>query len=542
MNLLEINDKELIQKTNLSRKLTIGGKTVAYPVYKIRLDLLFYNDRNDRIATWLTQYNSDPSNTPFEELSMKEYNNVIEKFIVDSNPAAIEKTKNNIALVNQREPGAVLFDGHIIDGNRRFTCLRMINRTDNDVKYFESVILDRNTGTNQKQIKMLELSIQHGEEQRVEYNLIDLTVGAYHDIIETQLLTIQEYAASTNESVAEVKKRLDVAELIIEFLKYIGMPKQYHVAREMQIYSLMYETVILLKRCENDEEKRSLKTTVFNNILTNSIVDQRKFIRNIKHMMDAGVHTSYFKRQNKINERITEAIKEVDLNSVKDIEKFAKNHEDISEELEISMDRSMTNMKKSQSRAKPSQAVSKSISVLSDIDLGIIDTLSDGEKEKLNKQLSKLTKAVSTITEVCSDDVIEEGKKNDTDKSTDQKRLLLEKTNINDPYVYCCNIGKTITNLNFSMEFGAYKHSEKQRNNAQVIVYFVNEEYEQMSPVKEITVRTDEKCRVSFSLDDKASSLSKCYLVIRSGKSLINEATALIEFRIDIAFSIGFGF
>ena len=92
MNLLEINDPDLIQKTNLSRKLTIGGKTIAYPVYRIRLDLLFYNDKNDRIATWLTQYNNDPKNTPFEKLSIEEYNGIIEEFIIDSNPTAIDKT------------------------------------------------------------------------------------------------------------------------------------------------------------------------------------------------------------------------------------------------------------------------------------------------------------------------------------------------------------------------------------------------------------------------------------------------------------------
>ena len=119
MDLLEtVGNNDAIQKTSLSRKITLGGKTTAYPVYRVRLDLLFYNDKNDRIATWLTQYSNDPSSTPFENLSTEEFNSVIENFIIESNPAAIEKTKNNIALVNQREPGVVLYDGRIIDGNR----------------------------------------------------------------------------------------------------------------------------------------------------------------------------------------------------------------------------------------------------------------------------------------------------------------------------------------------------------------------------------------------------------------------------------------
>lgn len=185
------------------------------------------------------------------------------------------KEQNNIALVNQREPGVVLCDGRIIDGNRRFTCLRLIHQDDPEVNYFETVILDQESGSNQKQIKMLELSIQHGEEQRVEYNLIDLTIGAYHDIVETKLLTIQEYAESTNETIAEVKKRLEIADLIQDFLEYMGMPKQYHTARELQIYSLFYEAIPLLKRCEDTADKENLKTSIFNNVLMNSIADQK---------------------------------------------------------------------------------------------------------------------------------------------------------------------------------------------------------------------------------------------------------------------------
>ena len=121
MNLLKEGiDQKAVVKTTLTRKLTIGGLTMAYPVYKVSLDWLFYNDQNDRIATWITQYKNDTGNVSFSELSREEYNKIIERFIIDSNPGAIEKTKNNIALVNQREPGVVLADGRIIDGAFKF--------------------------------------------------------------------------------------------------------------------------------------------------------------------------------------------------------------------------------------------------------------------------------------------------------------------------------------------------------------------------------------------------------------------------------------
>ena len=546
MNLLEIKDETIVQKTSMTRKLTLGGITKAYPVYRVRLDCLYYNDRNDRIATWLTQYNQDSKNTPFEQLDREAFNHVIEHFIIESNPTAIEKTKNNIALVNQREPGVVLCDGRIIDGNRRFTCLRLIHQDDPEVNYFETVILDQESGSNQKQIKMLELSIQHGEEQRVEYNLIDLTIGAYHDIVETKLLTIQEYAESTNETIAEVKKRLEIADLIQDFLEYMGMPKQYHTARELQIYSLFYEAIPLLKRCEETADKEDLKTSIFNNVLMNSIADQRKFIRNIKKMMDEGVYAPFIRRQNKIHEKIEDAREKTDFHSAKDMEKFAKEHADLAEDLSTAMERSVSNMKKVQSRGKPSQAISKSLSALMDIDTDVIDILSDAERDKLSRQLSKLNEAVTELNSVCNEDAKETApieKKEDTvQPSETAKRKLLGVTNSNYPLVYCSNADKAITGLTFSLNFGAFRYLEKQEKEVAVKMWFTDANGESLSETTDVTLSAEQTTKVTFTLHDRASSLKECRLIISGVEQAPDEALLMLSFSIKIAFGVDFGF
>lgn len=127
MNLLKDGiANKIVLKTVATRKLTIDGLTQIYPVYKVKLDYLFFNDQNDRIATWISQYKTDNNGKTPDISNLDEYNNVIEKFIIESNPEAIKKTQNNIELVEQREAGVVLADGRIIDGNRRFTCLRKL--------------------------------------------------------------------------------------------------------------------------------------------------------------------------------------------------------------------------------------------------------------------------------------------------------------------------------------------------------------------------------------------------------------------------------
>lgn len=153
VDLLRDGQDEYVFETGLSQKFTINGKTTAYPVYRIRLDKLFYNDQNDRIATWISQYKSEHGSNAFSQLDREEYNSIIEGFIVQSNEAAIEKTRSNIALVQQRQPGVILTDGRVIDGNRRFTCLRQLAKKDEQFNWFETVILDTTIEAGKKRSK-----------------------------------------------------------------------------------------------------------------------------------------------------------------------------------------------------------------------------------------------------------------------------------------------------------------------------------------------------------------------------------------------------
>ena len=220
-SLLQLVGSDAVKKTTLTRKVTYGGKTVVYPVYRVRLDKLYYNDQNDRIATWISRYESENGKGALSVLDTDNYNRIIENFICESNLDAIQKTQKNILVLGQREPGVTLADGRIVDGNRRFTCLRRIQRDSSEPVYFETVIMDMDIQEDKKQIKLLELGIQHGEEKKVDYDLIDYAVGTYRDIVQTKLITIEEYASSANETKANVKKRIEIAEVINDFAKFM---------------------------------------------------------------------------------------------------------------------------------------------------------------------------------------------------------------------------------------------------------------------------------------------------------------------------------
>lgn len=400
MNLLKEGiEQQAVVKTTLTRKLTIDGLTKTYPVYKVRLDWLFYNDQNDRIATWISQYKAQHDGQMPDSTDRNNYNNIVEQFIVESNPDAIRKTQNNIEMVDQREPGVVLADGRIIDGNRRFTCLRRLTQKNDRFGYFETVILDRNIENNAKQIKMLELSIQHGEESKVDYNPIDRLVGIYNDIISTHLLSVEEYARSTNESESDVKKRISIAMLMTEFLEFINAPEQFYIARDLQIYFPLEELLKLTKKCRTEDEVEDLKIAVFTNILMQTTGDMTRFVRNIKSIIGTEYQEDFLKEQKEIAGQIIDTLPSKGEINTSVIREVIRNNEEAVHSLERSVDKNLIKVKKTETRNRPVQLAEKATTFLESIDTNILLKMNDSELQRLERQLDKLEHVLEQIRE-----------------------------------------------------------------------------------------------------------------------------------------------
>lgn len=392
--------QEVVFPTQLTRKLTIDGVTSAYPVYRVRLDQLYYNDQNDRISTWISKYKAEHDGQGPSIAQRDAYNNLIETFIVESNPESIRKTQNNIELVDQREPGVVLADGRIIDGNRRFTCLRRLAAKNDKFNYFETVILDRNIESSAKQIKLLELSIQHGEESKVDYNPIDRLVGIYNDIIDTKMLSVEEYARSTNESVAEVRHKVELANLMIDFLDFISAPKQFYLARDMELYSSLDELYKLLRKCHFEDEKADLKNSVYCNILMNTQGDMARFLRRLKTIVDSDHRDAFFAEQNELAVDVLDMLPTNGKVTIDTIRDDVRTNLDVRDSLARSVEKAEMKTKKAESLNRPIQLAEKATNFIDEIDTHIFDKMNDSDLQRLKKQLGKLTARIQEIEEL----------------------------------------------------------------------------------------------------------------------------------------------
>lgn len=371
-----INRDELI-KTDLTTRLTVDGITDTYDVYKIKLDKLYYNDQNDRIATWISKYKADNHLESFDLSNTEEYNKIIANFIKESDEKAFKKTRNNIKALGQTEPAVILRDGRIIDGNRRFTCLRDLAKEDSRFNYLDAIIISKDIQDSKKEIKLLELYLQHGREERVGYNPIDRLVGVYNDVIKNQLITIDEYAKNTEQTTSEVKKMIDRASLMVEFLEFIDMPEHYYLARDWDLDGPLGEIRAVLNKVKTEEEREDLKNIIFTNMAAKPNTDMTRYIRKIKNLVNTPQFRPFIEDNLELCERFLEKFDGEEEKTVEFINKEVRGDEQLIDDLKNTYDKYQEKVKKRNSINAPKNQIEKAIDALQNIDFDIVLRLND---------------------------------------------------------------------------------------------------------------------------------------------------------------------
>ena len=372
----KIKPDELI-KTDLTTRLTVDGITDTYDVYKIKLDKLYYNDQNDRIATWISKYKADNDLKSFDLSNREEYNEIIADFIKESDEKAFKKTKNNIKALGQTEPAVILSDGRVIDGNRRFTCLRNLAKEDSKFNYLDAIIINKDIQDSKKEIKLLELYLQHGREERVGYNPIDRLVGVYNDVIKNNLITVEEYAKNTEQTANEVKKMIDRANLMVEFLEYIDMPEHYYLARDWDLDGPLGEITAVLNKIKSQEEREDLKNIIFTNIAAKPDTDMTRYIRKIKNLVNTPQFRPFIEDNMNLCDRFLEKFDNEEEKNVEFINKEVRGDVELRDELRNTYDKYQEKVKKRNSINAPKNQIEKAIDALQNIDFEIVLRLND---------------------------------------------------------------------------------------------------------------------------------------------------------------------
>lgn len=242
---LKLNDDLMdwgFVRTSSQKKIVWKDETVEYDVYKIPVDILVYNLRNGRMFIEAKRF-ENTENIKLEDLKKedpKKYNDEVENLIWSTNEERNIATKKDIEKYGQIEPGVVLDDGTVIDGNRRFTCIRRLHREhpdDDRFKYFSAALVrvDGKIITNQL-LKEYELRVQFGADEKVGYNVINMNMSIYDLIKNNKEFDYTKVAELINKTPGDINKIYRTCKLVDEFLEYIGLPGEYQIAEDMKIY------------------------------------------------------------------------------------------------------------------------------------------------------------------------------------------------------------------------------------------------------------------------------------------------------------------
>jgi len=264
MNLKEKELKEYgIIETDETKILLIGGKKLVLPVFKIPIHLLKYNVLNGRIYTEV-QNLRNKYDVDFDSLNQEEANNNIENLIWDTEPAKNKSTLQSIEDFGQLEAGVILSDTTVIDGNRRFTCLRRLNRSNEEsgeFAYFRASILDpdqENIG--KKDIRKFELSVQFGQQEKVDYDPLNKALSIYNDIKENDI-QIKEMSEILNEPVTSINNKIETINVLHDYLEFVHSNNDYEIAKKLKVYYALEPLSAYVKKkknslSEDDLEKR----------------------------------------------------------------------------------------------------------------------------------------------------------------------------------------------------------------------------------------------------------------------------------------------
>lgn len=400
----DLRDIKKRQKPIATKKINIGGQVKNENVYRIPLDQLYYNDQNGRIGTWISKYESENGN--ISELPLEEYNMVIEDFIVQSDKAKFKITKDNIRQLSQLETGVVFYDGRVIDGNRRFTCLRQLARETGDQKYnyFEAVILDENI--TEKNIKLMELTLQHGQESKVDYNAIEKLVSIYKDIIKNKLTTVAEYATSMATSISKVQKDVELAKLMEDFLEYINAPEQFYIARDLEIDGPLNEVYNIKKRLENDPDKwEEARVALYDNMLMKTTYqDSDDITRTIREfgkkvIPNDELFEEYSRNHSNISREINKKVSNVEKVTTSYLRNEIRNDEELSKKVTDNMEDVLYIAKKSEIKKIPIEKINDANNSISKIDLTAVSKLRGDERREFSEELNILKDLIKKIEE-----------------------------------------------------------------------------------------------------------------------------------------------
>lgn len=263
-----------VRKTDNSERKFIGGENQDCPIYEVRVDKLHFNVQNGRIATFISRYQAEhPEGLPQDQT---ELDNLIADMIEADNPKHLKTTMLDIKNKGQQQSAIILTSGVVIDGNRRFTCLRKLSAAENTLRMLRCCVFPDTYDENA--IKGLELEIQLGEDTKQEYDAISRLVDIDRWVNEGRM-TAEEYAKHANMKQSKMKNCLAQIDMLKDFLEFCEAPGAFHIAQDLKLQGPIESLTNGLVKVKNKDKREEIKNAVFVNLMCQTFGDATRGVR-----------------------------------------------------------------------------------------------------------------------------------------------------------------------------------------------------------------------------------------------------------------------
>lgn len=401
----EVDIKKLpgVRTVDKTKTVVIDRKRETFQVYRVPLKYLYYNKENDRISTEIVRYSDEHDedlNRLFEE-DREAYNMILEDLIVKSKEDAIIKTQRSIENRGQDNPGVTLKDGRVVDGNRRFSCLRRIQRKTNQEQFFETIILDYDYKNDYTSIKSLELELQMGVDEKVKYDPIDKLFGVYNAIRIKKAFSVEEYAALFDDySVADVNRDLAMADLMVEYLEFQGTPGKYYIAKDMDLQGTLQEIPPILEKLKKRgrlDAVDELKNCIFSCISVGATPRLNNLMRDIKSIVDSGDLDEFLSETKEAVNETMEALEEEPINDYNDLADGIRKRDDLKEKLVQPIEVQKKRVDSKKLKKAPIKNSNNALMELNAIQVGSVKEMNDEDRKTLKELLDQLTDKIAEI-------------------------------------------------------------------------------------------------------------------------------------------------
>lgn len=388
-----------------------NGEKYSGKTYAIPLKYLYYNEQNGRIGVTLSNYES--TNGKLSPGHNEEYNMIVQNMLTnddDKTKKDMEVLKRDIAMKGQDQPGYVLSDGRVIDGNRRFTARRLLDQDPAIIEqqYFEAVILDDLSVENiddRKRIKSLELQIQFGRLDKVDYDPIDRAIDAHKTVSVNTIMTATEYAKFAGLKPNEVNNLLLEAELIVKFLEFSNTnPDNYALAKQLELDGPLRDLLPQYKKFKNTANTDQLLNSLFAKIIQVRSAKEdykQEFRQIVKTVVGTKNEGKFIEEMEESTDTIVEALdnKEPIKNNVELFSRLHHNQEAVQAIAEVQKisNKHSEKSKNRQEQNMPAKLADKAITTIESIDKRIVQGLPKAERQKLNESLGELRKQIDVL-------------------------------------------------------------------------------------------------------------------------------------------------